>query len=591
MENTEFRAASWEASSTGKSITGRAIVFGQRTVLYSDPETGLEYGEIIERSALDGADMSDVILRVEHQGAVLARTRNGSLKLSVGPDGLDIEADMDQTEEARGLYESVKNGLYDRMSFAFIVAQGGETWDRETRTRHVTKIAKILDVALVAFPAYNGTQVNARAAFEGYAAEDRKNHRVAEVRGLLAEADAILDAYGVDPAGAYPTRAEADIRASRWGDSRSTMAAIQGEMAEIRRAWDASVGLDNAQAARDSLQRLQALEEEMKQMTENRNKAIDEIARGAGHVVRRREDNQEENRNRKESHMENIEIRAFQRYVSDGSAKNLTTEERAALTLDGSGAVVPTEIFNKLLHDRKYSDLLNRATVLNINTPGNVKIPVGSGITASFKSEGAAVTPSGTLSSLEIGGRELMGAVQYSAAVGAMATGEFTNFMADQLSKAITEALENDFVNNEAKGLAALEGVTEVPATAIDATSLADALAKLPQQYARNAIVMASAGTVYKSIGTVNAGGAYAFNLETGAQGFMGKEIVVNENVPDTHLFILDPKEIYVRFSMQPAVEVDKATGFLSAMNTMRALTVVDFSINPDAVVRVEISG
>lgn len=588
MENTEFRAASWEASSTIKSITGRAIVFGQRTVLYSDPETGLEYGEIIERSALDGADMSDVILRVEHQGAVLARTRNGSLKLSVGPDGLDIEADMDQTEEARGLYESVKNGLYDRMSFAFIVAQGGETWDRESRTRHVTKIAKILDVALVAFPAYNGTQVNARAAFEGYAAEDRKNHRAAEVRGLLAEADAILDAFGVDPAGAYPTREEAVRRGNEY---RDTMAAIQGEMAEIRRVWDASVGLDNAQAARDSLQRLQDLKAEMKQRAEDRKTILKEIAGGAGYVVRRGEDREKENKNRKENHMENIEIRAFQRYVSDGSAKNLTTEERAALTLDGSGAVVPTEIFNKLLHDRKYSDLLNRATVLNISTPGNVKIPVGSGITAAFKSEGDAVTPSGTLSSLEIGGRELMGAVQYSAAVGAMATGEFTNFMADQLSKAITEALENDFVNNETKGLAVLEGVTEVPATAINATSLADALAKLPQQYARNAIVMASAGTVYKSIGTVNAGGAYAFNLETGAQGFMGKEIVVNENVPDTHLFILDPKEIYVRFSMQPAVEVDKATGFLSAMNTMRALTVVDFAINPDAVVRVKISG
>lgn len=588
MENTEFRAASWEASSTSKSIAGRAIVFGQRTVLYSDPETGLEYGEIIERSALDGADMSDVILRVEHQGVVLARTRNGSLKLSVGPDGLDIEANMDQTEEARGLYESVKNGLYDRMSFAFIVAQGGETWDRETRTRHVTKIDRILDVALVAFPAYNGTQVNARAAFEGYAAEDRKNHRAAEVRGLLAEADAILDAFGVDPAGAYPTREEAISRGSEY---RDTMAAIQGEMAEIRRAWDAYVGLDNAQAARDSLQRLQDLKAEMKQRAEDRKTILKEIAGGAGYVVRRGEGIEEENRNRKENHMENIEIRAFQRYVSDGSAKNLTTEERAALTLDGSGAVVPTEIFNKLLHDRKYSDLLNRATVLNINTPGNVKIPVGSGITAAFKSEGDAVTPSGTLSSLEIGGRELMGAVQYSAAVGAMATSEFTSFMADQLSKAITEALENDFVNNETKGLAVLEGVTEVPATAIDATSLADALAKLPQQYARNAIVMASAGTVYKSIGTVNAGGAYAFNLETGAQGFMGKEIVVNENVPDTHLFILDPKEIYVRFSMQPAVEVDKATGFLSAMNTMRALTVVDFAINPDAVVRVEISG
>ena len=586
MENTEFRAASWEASSTSKSIAGRAIVFGQRTVLYSDPETGLEYGEIIERSALDGADMSDVILRVEHQGAVLARTRNGSLKLSVGPDGLDIEANMDQTEEARGLYESVKNGLYDRMSFAFIVAQGGETWDRETRTRHVTKIDRILDVALVAFPAYNGTQVNARAAFEGYAAEDRKNHRAAEVRGLLAEADAILDASGVDPDGIYPTRAEA---ARRWNRESSTMDAIQGEMAEIRRAWDASVGLDNAQAARDSLLRLQALNAELKQLAEERKKTLKEIAEGNGTVVRRREDDQGENRNRKENNMENIEIRAFQRYVSDGSAKNLTTEERAALTLAGSGAVVPTEIFKKLLHDRKYSDLLNRATVLNINTPGNVKIPVGSGITASFKSEGAAVTPSGTISSLDIGGRELMGAVQYSAAVGAMATGEFTNFMADQLSKAITEALENDFVNNEAKGLAALEDVTETTTTAINADSLAEALAKLPQQYARNAIVMASAATVYKSIGTANAGGAYAFNLETGAQGFMGKEVVVNENVSDTNLFILDPKEIYVRFSLAPTVEVDTTSGFLSALNTMRALTVVDFAINPSAVVRVKI--
>lgn len=586
MENTEYRAANWEASSTEKRITGRAIVFGQRTVLFSDPETGLEYGEIIERSALDGADMSDVILRVEHQGAVLARTRNGSLRLSVGPEGLDIEANMDQTDEARGLYESVKNGLYDRMSFAFIVAKDGETWDKETRTRHVTKIDRILDVALVAFPAYNGTQVNARAAFEQYAAEDRKNHHAAEVRGLLAEADAILGECLVDPAEQYPTRAEA---ANRWRPKTDTIEAVKGEMAEIRRAWSTSVGLDNAQAARDSLKRLQALRGEILAKAEERKKDLQEITGGAGRIVHRQEQETEQTENRKENYMENIEIRAFQRFVSDGSAKNMTTEERTALTLSGSGAVIPTEIFNKLLHDRKYSDLLHRATTLNINTPGNVKIPVGSGITAEFKSEGAAVTPGGTLSSLDIGGRELMGAVQYSAAVGAMSTEEFTNFMADQLSKAITEALENDFVNNEDKGLVSLADVTETMASAINAASLADALAKLPQQYARNAIIMGSAATVYKSIGTANAGGAYAFNLETGAQGFMGKEIVVNENVADTNLFILDPKEIYVRFSLAPTVEVDKATGFLSALNTMRALTVVDFAINPDAVVRVKI--
>ena len=585
MSITEYRAASWEASDAEKRIKGRAIVFDQRTVIYTDPETGLEYGEIIERRALDGADLSDVILRLEHQGAVLARTRNQSLRLTVGLQGLDIEADMDQTEEARRLYESVKNGLYDRMSFAFIIAPGGETWEAETHTRHVTKIERVLDVALVAFPAYEGTMVNARAAFEGYAQEDRKNHRAAEVRGILKQADAILGRFAVEVPGSYPTREEA---ARSWSKDDNMDRAIRGEMAEIRARWSDSVGLDNIQAAKENLQRIQALENELKNRAEQRKKILDEVRAGGGTVVRTLTNN---TNTRKENTMENIEIRAFQRFVADGSAKNLTAEERTALVLSGSGAVVPTEIFNKMIHDRKYSDLLYRATVLNVFTPGNIKIPVGSGITAAFKNEGEAVTPAGALSALEIGGRELMGAVQYSAAVGAMATSEFTNFMSNQLSLAVTEALEADFVNNATKGLDTLSGITEATAATLDAASLADALAKLPQQYARNAIVMGSASAVYKSIGTANNGGAYAFNLETGAQGFMGKEVVVNENVAETKLFILDPKEIYVRFSLAPTVEIDRSAGFLSAVNTMRALTVVDFAINPKAVVRVTIGG
>jgi HK97 family phage major capsid protein/HK97 family phage prohead protease len=587
LSTTEYRAASWEASDAEKRIKGRAIVFDQRTVIYTDPETGLEYGEIIERRALDGADLTDVILRLEHKGAVLARTRNQSLRLTVGPQGLDVEADMDQTEEARRLYESVKNGLYDRMSFAFIVAPGGDSWDSDTHTRHVTQIERVLDVALVAFPAYEGTMVSARSAFEDYAQEDRKKHRAEEVRGLLAQADAILGEFDVEVDGIYPTRKEA-ARSSSIDDSAMDYA-IRGEMAEIRASWSNSVGLDNIQAARENLQRIQILENELIDRAKQRKKIMDEVRAGYGRVI---ETPFTKTKARKEKTiMENIEIRAFQRFVADGSAKNLNTEERAALVLSGSGAVVPTEIFNKMIHDRKYSDLLYRATVLNVSTPGNIKIPVGSGITAAFKNEGEAVTPAGTLSALEIGGRELMGAVQYSAAVGAMATSEFTTFMSNQLSLAVTEALETDFVSNATKGLVNLAGVTEATAATLDVASLADALAKLPQQYARNAIVMGSASAVYKSIGTTNNGGAYAFNLETGAQGFMGREVVVNENVAETNLFILDPKEIYVRFSMAPIVEIDRSAGFLSAVNTMRALTVVDFAINPKAVVRVTIGG
>lgn len=130
MSKTEYRSANWEAGESEK-ITGYAVVFDQRTVLYKDPMTGLEYGEIIDRHALDGADLSDVILRYDHEGRVLARTRNGSLRLTVDDHGLLIEADMSGTDEARSYYNDVKAGLLDRMSFAFTAS--GEEWDPDNQ--------------------------------------------------------------------------------------------------------------------------------------------------------------------------------------------------------------------------------------------------------------------------------------------------------------------------------------------------------------------------------------------------------------------------------------------------------------------------
>lgn len=123
-QNAEYRAASWRAGQDG-TINGYAVVFDSRTVLYKDPETGLEYGEVIDSHALDGADMSDVVLRFDHQGHALARTRGGSLRLSVDQHGLRVDADMTLSDEARSFYQEVKNGLIDKMSFAFTVPPGG----------------------------------------------------------------------------------------------------------------------------------------------------------------------------------------------------------------------------------------------------------------------------------------------------------------------------------------------------------------------------------------------------------------------------------------------------------------------------------
>lgn len=188
-----YRSASWEAEQ-GEKISGYALVFNQRTVLFKDPETGLEYGEQIDRHALDSANMSDVVLKYNHTGRVLARTRNNSLVLSVDDHGLKIVADMSGSDEALSILKDIRNGLLDKMSFAFTTAPNGATWDAVTRTRTVTHIDRVFDVSVVDLPAYEQTEVSARSLFTPFAEQER---RVRQVNTIRSELQAIADNFGL----------------------------------------------------------------------------------------------------------------------------------------------------------------------------------------------------------------------------------------------------------------------------------------------------------------------------------------------------------------------------------------------------------
>ncbi len=142
------------------TIEGHAIVFDQ-------PATHGRFTETIKRGALDGADMKNVPLRYNHNDTVMvmARTKNGSLRLIIDDTGLLIQADLIETQSNRDLYAGIEAGLIDKMSFAFTVADAGDTWtfgEKET-TREVTKISKLYDVSVVDAPFYEGTSVYARS--------------------------------------------------------------------------------------------------------------------------------------------------------------------------------------------------------------------------------------------------------------------------------------------------------------------------------------------------------------------------------------------------------------------------------------------
>ena len=119
---------------------------------------GVDYSERIEPTAFDGADISDVVFRVDHEGPVYARSSAGTLEVWPDEHGLANKTNLGKTQRARELYADIEAGNYPQMSFAFTVAD--EHYDKATHTRVIDRIAKVFDVSAVSFPANPTTELN-----------------------------------------------------------------------------------------------------------------------------------------------------------------------------------------------------------------------------------------------------------------------------------------------------------------------------------------------------------------------------------------------------------------------------------------------
>lgn len=167
-------------------VEGYATTFDDPYVLYE--YDGVRYSEAVDRHALDGADLSDVIMQYDHGGRVYARTKMGGGRASTliaepQERGFFVAADLGQTEEARRLYAEIEAGLIYQMSWAFTVAE--DSYDKETRTRKILRVKKVFDVSAVSIPANPDTEINARAWVDGVIDAER---REAQARLELAKA-------------------------------------------------------------------------------------------------------------------------------------------------------------------------------------------------------------------------------------------------------------------------------------------------------------------------------------------------------------------------------------------------------------------
>lgn len=141
-------------------IEGVPIVFEQPT------DIGGWYSETIARDAITPDVLKDVAFFFNHDlnSKAHARTRNGSLRFDIRDDGVHMDSDINlRRNDSNDLYEAVKDGIIDGMSFMFRVMEDEWTGlDTDYPHRRIKKIGYVQEVSAVNYPAYKGTSINAR---------------------------------------------------------------------------------------------------------------------------------------------------------------------------------------------------------------------------------------------------------------------------------------------------------------------------------------------------------------------------------------------------------------------------------------------
>ena len=161
---------SYDFSIRAEETNENELILEGRPIIY-DSETSLFWcREVIEKGALDDADLTDVRFMVNHDmdQIPLARSRNNNknstMQLMPDEEGLKIRVGLDgNNSDARNLYSSIQRGDVSGMSFQFSIEK--ETWEdleSDMPLRRINKIGTVIEVSAVTFPAYPDTEIEAR---------------------------------------------------------------------------------------------------------------------------------------------------------------------------------------------------------------------------------------------------------------------------------------------------------------------------------------------------------------------------------------------------------------------------------------------
>lgn len=568
-------------------------MFESSTELFKDPETGYSYNEIIDRHALDGVDLSDVILNVNHDVPVIARTRNNSLKLSIDDKGLRVYAELNKSDDARKMYEAVKNGLYASMSFSFTIAPDGQNYDSKTRTRRITKIDRLYDVSIVDIPAYNDTVISARSKMEELAEPERRAFRAAEVRSIHRGIINILEEMNIhDKPELYCT--EAENRAKEMQNNANPICAMnpllrvsidktepmKRRMAELYAEINSLKGSDDIKAAQEARAEIDSLREKVSAVYAEEAETRRKILTGEIDTTPVGEFNINHKKDGKT--MENREF--YSKLV----------EKRAAAGSIGMANMIPEEIARTSIREG-VNGMYDNISITTIAHSGNLKVPfiADSAITVNAHTENAAITAGNAVPAVvTIKHEERECTLGYSYLGMKLAVNELQDIVNQSLMAGMRRKLDADAVA-AVKALTWSAGTNAKAWAASGAPKLAEILAlmkMLPERYANGAKLYMNKSTALSVLenSTGKAGASvsnemFNFSVVDGIDKIFGVPVVIDSNMADGEVLYGLASAVHMNFA--GPVELNNWVDHDTMTEKMQVCCAVGAACEPEAFV------
>lgn len=541
MSEREYRNFAEIRSSESESenecrVEGYASTYEPYEMCEIDGET---YYERIEPTAFDECDMSDVVLRVDHQGAVYARTSAGTLIVKSDDHGLYTEADLSRTANSRALYDDIKAGNYPQMSFCFTVPEGGDHFDKDSRTRVIERVNKLYDVSPVSFPANPTTELHARALeyFNGVI-EELKAERPEEAPELETVEEVRTDEEG------KAESAEEFVETEERSEVIET-AEETAEEAEDRKA--------------EAFAEYRALQEQV-------------IKGTVGKVV--------------ETHREEIEMEEKKYTVESPEYRDAfyamiagtATEEQRAIVVDstapgdGDAIAIPKTLDEKIWDNiHTAHPILNDITTVNSGVAMEVTKHTAIAVRTTKKLDSAA-TPAeeaNTFVKVVLYGYDYEKYVTLTYAEAKMSQGALEDYLAEEIAAEIGESMAKDVFAQILTDAGNGQKVTPASgSTLFENIKAALALAT----GAATHVIYAPSTSYYEIVGAMNENGGNPFNIGT----TLGCTVKMDNAA--TKVTIVDPKKYVQNIAQAVMIESDRdikahkviVSGYCRAQGTLR---------------------